>query len=339
MKKINTDLPYFIGAYSINSLIDRISEVKEDAQISWNSLGGSVWSGQQFIDFLNNKENKLDANVTGIAASMGASILPFFDKVKGAKQADIMIHSVSGGANVKQSNKFLYKALSKKINEVVFKNITGHNLKDVMMAEGDKRFDVWFTGADAAKMGLFDSVYDLLDQKANSFENIPVNDLGYELPEHVKVKLGLNKPKEVELNKEEKDNKISTNNKEKNDMEIKDVTASALKAGNPEVYNSISEKAQKAERERVSEILKYAEFDFEKANELIKSGERLAIADVEHFMEKKFNKVKVEELEEGSEEDLIPSKKTASKEENEKKEALAEVEDIVGITDVIEKNK
>lgn len=325
MRKINTDLPYFIGSYSINSLIDKIQSEPEDSEISWNSLGGSVWSGQQFIDFLNNKENKLDANVTGIAASMGASILPFFDKVRGAKQADVMLHSVSGGANVKESNLFLYQALAKKIDEEKFQKITGHKLKEVMTTEGDKRFDVWFTGKEAGKMGLFDEVYDLLDSpKNNTFESLNEQDLGYELPEHVKIKLGLIK----------KENKIEQN---KNDMEIKDVTASALEAGNPEVYNSILEKAQKTERERVSEILKYAEYDFKKANELIESGQKLAIADVEYFMEKKYNKAKVDELEDGSEDDFVPAKKTVSKEEDEKEQALNELRDKTGVNELINK--
>lgn len=325
MRKINSDLPYYIDSFTVNSLIDKINEVGEDSQLSWNSLGGSTWAGQQFIDFLNNKENKLTANVTGIVASMGAVSLPFFDEVIGAKESDIMIHSVSGGPNAKQTNQFLYKALAKKINEPVFKQITGYELKDVMMAEGEDRIDVWFTGDKARKMGLFDKVYSLLDQpKNNLFESLDETELGYELPEHVKVKLGL-----VKENKQEKTNQISTNNK--NDMEIKDVTASLLQTGNPEVYNSISEKAAKAERERVSEILKYAEFDFKKANELINSGEKLAIADVEYFMEKKFNKSKVDELEDNNTKDFVPAKKTASEEEKEKEAALEELRERTGI--------
>lgn len=327
MRKINSELTYYVNPSTINKLIDKINEVNEDSQISWNSLGGSTWAGQQFIDFLNNKTNKLTANVTGIVASMGAVSLPFFDKVIGAKEADVMIHSVSGGPNAKQTNQFLYKALAKKINEPVFKQITGYELKDVMMAEGEDRIDVWFTGDKAKKMGLFDKVYSLLDQpKNNLFESLDETELGYELPKSVKIRLGLIKQ-----------NKISTNNK--NDMEIKDVTASALQVGNPEVYNSISEKAAKAERERVSEILKYAEFDFKKANELINSGEKLAIADVEYFMEKKYNKSKVDELEDNNTEDFVPAKKTVSEEETEKEAALSEIRDFSGVNELIEKNK
>lgn len=333
MRKINTDLPYFIGSYSINSLIDKIQSEPEDCEISWNSLGGSVWSGQQFIDFLNNKENKLDANVTGIAASMGASILPFFDKVRGAKQADVMLHSISGGANVKQSNLFLYQALAKKIDEEKFQKITGHKLIDVMTAEGDKRFDVWFTGKDAGKMGLFDEVYDLLDSpKNNQLRSLTEHDLGYELPEHVKIKLGLVDDKNAQISKlEEKirkdkaklaeyeKNKIEQNT---NDMEIKDVTASALENGNPEVYNAIKNNAAsdatKAELDRVKKILPYLKYDFEKGNEIIESGKDLTIEDVECFMEKKYNKAKIDELEKGSGEAFVPAKKTIPKEEDEK---------------------
>ena len=96
MRKINTDLPVNIYSWTISQLIDLIEENKQDSEVSWDSWGGSVGAGQKFIDYLNNKENKLNANVAGYAASMGAVMLPFFDHVRGAKQADVMIHSVSG---------------------------------------------------------------------------------------------------------------------------------------------------------------------------------------------------------------------------------------------------
>jgi ATP-dependent protease ClpP protease subunit len=314
-KKLNTALPLYIDHESMVQLIDQINLIDEEAEISWNSFGGSVYAGQQFADFLNNKEIKLEANVTGIAASMGASLLPFFDKVKGSEQSDIMLHAASGGggASIKHTNQFLYEALAKKINEETFKEITGHELKAVMLAEGDNVFNVWFTGKDAKKMGLFDEAYNLVSPKSNSL-GLPAN-LGYELPEHIRTKY----------------NQITK------DMEVKDLTAAKLQAENPELYNSIIAVEQK----RVNAIMKYAKYDIEKASELIKSGAELQLEDVEYFMEKKYNSEKIEELEKGSVGDIKPAKVTVDKEKD-KEDAAFEAEikamrEISGINEYLKK--
>jgi len=301
MKKINTELPYFIDHQSINELIEKIDEVGEDSVISWNCFGGSVYAGQQFADYLNNCEKKLDANVSGIAASLGAALLPFFNKVTGAAQCDVMIHAASGGSgsNLRHTNEFLYNALAKKINEETFEKITGKKLKEVMMSEGDQRIDVWFTGKDAKKMGLFDEVYDLLDTKTNSL--LPTNEIGYKIPTYILEKYNTNKKK---------------------DMEIKDVTAAQLQAENKEVYNAILAIGKNSEKERVAEIMNYAKYDIDKANEIIKSGENLKIKDVEHFVEKKFNAAKIESLEIGSTGAVSPAKLTVDKETDKKDEAF-----------------
>ena len=302
MRKINTNLPYFIDVYSMNALINEIEESDDDREISWNSLGGSVYAGQQFADFLNNKEGSLTANVSGIAASMGASLLPFFDKVKGAAQSDIMLHSASGGpgAKMKHTNEFLYEALKKKVDEEKFEKITGYKLRTVMLAEGDERVNVWFTGKDAKQMGLFDEVYDLLNSKNNI--ELPSNDIGYEIPKGIKEKYGYIKKENMSLD------------------------LSKLQSEHKELYDSIVNSVKKAELDRIKKILPYARYDFEKAEELINSGEELSVEHVEYFMEKKYNAQKVQNLEDGSEEDFTPSKETKNKtEKSEKEQALEEL--------------
>lgn len=308
MRKINTNLPYFIDVYSMNALINEIEESDDDREISWNSLGGSVYAGQQFADFLNNKEGSLIANVSGIAASMGASLLPFFDKVKGAAQSDIMLHSASGGpgAKMKHTNEFLYEALKKKVDEEKFEKITGYKLKTVMLAEGDERVNVWFTGKDAKQMGLYDEVYDLLNPKNNI--ELPSNDIGYEIPKEIKEKYGYIKKENMSLD------------------------LSKLQSEHKELYDSIVNSVKKAELERVKAIFKYAKFDFEKAEKLINSGEELSVEHVEHFMEKKYNAQKIQTLEDGSEKDFTPSKETKNKtEKSEKEQALEEINSELGL--------
>jgi len=331
MIKINTDLPTFIYSWTVSELIDLINEVKEDAELSWDSWGGSTGSGQKFVDFLNNREHKLNANVAGYVASMGTVMLPFFNHVKGAKQADVMIHALEGGVKStrKHTNEFLYKALAKKINEAKFKEITGHELKTVMLAEDEDRVDVWFTGEDAEKMGLFDETYDLLD-KAASFKTVDFKDISYDVPENIK-------------NKYTKQAKIVKSNN--NEMEITEVKQADLKSGNPSVYNAIIEEGKKAEQTRVAGIMKYAKYDMDKANELIEKGATLSVENVEHFMEKKFNKTTLTNLENNSVEDLKPGKEATkletekTDEAKEKDAALDVIREQMGTSDLLEETK
>jgi len=322
MKKLNTNLPYYIDSYSIPELINKIEEEKEDVEVSWNSMGGSVYAGQQFADYLNNKENKLNANVTGIAASMGAVLLAFFDNVKGANQSDVMLHSVWGGAasTVAHTNKFLYEALAKKIDEDKFKKITGKELKAVMLAEGEAREDVWLTGKQAKQIGLFDESYDLLKPKANSVE-LPSAEIGYKIPDHIKNK----------YNKVENNTKI--------DMEIKDLKIDDLRSGNPELYNSIVKIGVEQKKAQVNKVAKYAEYDFEKFQELIKNDSDLTPEDVEHFMEKKFNAKKIEDLEEGSSEDIKVAKLTKNEEEKDAafKAEVEAMREASGVNEILKK--
>ncbi|MCP4762378.1 MAG: hypothetical protein GY870_11405, partial [archaeon] len=281
MRKINTDLPEYLYQSTITPLIDLLNIDKEDKEVPWNTFGGSIYAGQRFIDYLNSeREFKIDANITGIVASMGVASLPFFDYVKGAEQSDLMVHSTTGGSNHSHSNEFLYNALAEKINEAKFKEVTGKEFKSVMLAEGDERIDVWITGKQAGYIGFYDETYNLLDKTASLDGKINAKDLEYSLPENIAIKYGL-KPKENKINN--------------NDMEIKDVTIDMLKKNNVDFYNSILKEG----RERVSAISKYAQYDPEKANEIINSGRDLTIEDVEHFMEKKFNKQNIVNLEEG----------------------------------------
>jgi ATP-dependent protease ClpP protease subunit len=325
MKKINTDLPEYIFPFTVSALIDKINEFSEESEISWNSWGGGTGAGQTFIDFLNTKEIKLTANVSGYAASMGAVILPFFDRVIGSKQSDIMIHSVGGGikSTRRHTNEFLLEALRKKVDEKKFKEVTGLELERVMLAEEDERIDVWLTGEKAGYIGFFDETYDLLEDKAALLKGkVDLKELKYDLPQNIAEKYGY----QIKI---------------KNDMEIKDVTKVALKSGNSTVYDEIYDEGKKAEANRVKEIMKYAEFDMDKANEIIESGKEMTKDDVAYFIEKKFNKETIEDLEENSEGELKSSKKTKvtpeKKAEQEKAAAIGDLNDQIGLGEFNEK--
>lgn len=331
MRKINTDLPEYIFQETITALIDKIEESKEDSELPWNTFGGSVYAGQRFIDYLNTpREFKINSNTSGIVASIGTVALAFFDKTRGANQSDLMLHSVAGGSNQEHTNQFFYEAIAKKIDQVKFKEVTGFELKQVMLAKEDERINVWMTGKQAGYIGFFDETYDLLDKAASLSGKINSKELDYELPENIAIKYGL----------KQKQNKIE------NDMEIKDVTVEMLKSGNPTVYNAIKNEGVKENSIEVAKIMKYAKYDPDKAAEMIEKGEKLNVEHVEYFMEKKFNKTTLDNLETNSEGKLNAAKTTVSEkkkeltaEEKEKQDSLEELNERIGITSLLKDKK
>lgn len=335
MKRLTTPYTSSFDNWSTTSLIQEIEKAADDVELAYTSFGGSTSYGQEFARFLSKHTKKVSADVSGMVASMGFYILPFFYGVKGAEQADLMIHSVlSNEAPTKHTAQFFYDALSKKINKQKFAEITGHKLKDVVFATGDQRVNIWITGKQAGEIGLFDETYSLLDKAAGLDKFSIPSFLSYEIPEVVKQKYA-----KVE-------NILITQKQEKNDMDISQLTKDALKSGNPVLFAEIQKEAQVKEQKRVSQISKYAYIDEKKAKEIIESGESLTIEDVEYFMEKKAGLDKVAELEDESSDDFVPTRQVkdapqvkqteSQKKAAEKQAALAEVQAELGISQFVE---
>ena len=77
-KRYNTDLPNIISSFYISRMINELEAFEEnEIEINWLSYGGSVWAGFEFADWLKQTDKKITARVTGLAASMGASLIPF----------------------------------------------------------------------------------------------------------------------------------------------------------------------------------------------------------------------------------------------------------------------
>jgi ATP-dependent protease ClpP protease subunit len=333
MKRIISPHTGSFDNWSTPMLIQEIEKAGEDVELAYTSFGGSTAYGQELARFLNSHTSKVSADVSGMVASMGFYILPFFKHVKGAEQADLMIHSViSNAAPTEHTAQFFYKALSKKINKEKFAEITGFKLKEVVFAKGEERKNIWITGKQAGEIGLFDETYSLLNKAADLGEfNIP-NHLAYEVPTQIKEKYA-------------KVADIIITDKKQNDMDISTLTKEALKSGNPIVYAAIV----KEERERVAKISKYAKFDEKRAQEIIEGGNPLSIEDVEHFMEKKAGLEKVADLESGSEGGFVPTKTTKNepvvaqtpeqKEAAEKQAELDMLDAENGVDSMIEKHK
>jgi len=74
------------------------TDTKEPINIYINSEGGVVYDGLAIIDVINSMNKKVNTICTGIAMSMGASILASGTGVRKAlPNSRIMIHSVSSG--------------------------------------------------------------------------------------------------------------------------------------------------------------------------------------------------------------------------------------------------
>jgi len=312
MKKLYTNHPEVIDNDSINLLINEIQEIEDnEIEISnWTSFGGSVWAGNNFIDYLKTTDKEISVRVSSIAASMGADLLPFFKKTTGAEESDIMIHSTLASMSklAKKTNQQLYDALISKIDDEKFKKITGYYLKDVMFLEGEDRKDIWLTGKEAFEIGLFDEIYNLSTEgktEKTAKEAILkdyklVAGLDYELPDKFKNKTSINKREEV--------------------MKIDE-----LKTSHPQLYVEVLEEGKKqgkdAEKDRVNTWMVFNDIDPEKVKTGIESGELMNEAEKLNLLRKSQSSVLQNDLEDASPEGVTPDKETGKIKTKEQKEA------------------
>lgn len=268
-KTINTDMPEFIGNWSMNRLIDQLEEVEADAKIlDWFSYGGSVLAGWKLADYLNSGDTRITAKVTGLAASMGAALLPYFFQVEGSKQSFVMLHAPVGGGEkvLDKVAKDLTEALSAKIDDAKLEDITGVTVSEMMAQRGEDRKDYWLTGQQAFDIGLYDKLIDVAPQEIQALSKEDLAkasiDLGYSLPEA----LIINTPTAgANEDAENNNNKVLTMDLNKLKTEHPAVYAQVLAEG---VSNGV-----KQEKDRVSAYLVFADVDPETVKNGINSGE------------------------------------------------------------------
>lgn len=258
---------------------------------------------------------------------MGTALLPYFKKVVGSVQSDVMIHSVSTDIkSIKaRKNTELYDLLKAKINEPKFKDITGVELKAVLMAEDEDRKDIWLSGQQAFDVGLFDELIDLTPDELQT-NALLTNDfklsaeLGYNLPEHLSNKAG--------ETKEGKVNNTNTNiNSNNNFMDV-----NKLKAEHPAVYAEVFEagtvegntQGATAEKNRVDSWMVFNDVEPDKVKAGIESGKEMTKAEMMNFMRASQKAEMQNGLESSSAEDLTPDNKVGAVLTGDKKEEEAE---------------
>ena len=235
----------------------------EDVIVRVNSYGGDVFAGFGMATRLREFEGNVTMKVDGLAASMGAAILPYADKVEMSEFAKVMIHRASGNTETEsdrilldQVNVDLRSALESKIDSVKFEEVTGKSMDEVF--KGEKRIDVWLTAKEAKKVGLVDSITSLAPKEKATSElqiNTIAASLGYLAPTF-------------------KAQKENTNNNNKSKTTI--MTIEKFKAENREVYDQIVQIGVTAEKDRVGAFMAYSNIDLEAVKKGIAGGENLS---------------------------------------------------------------
>jgi ATP-dependent protease ClpP protease subunit len=157
-------------ADSIVSQIEAV-EAGEEIEFEIDSGGGEVYRGWRIATAISKHEGKTIANVTGIAASMSAVLLAFFDEVRADEKARIMLHKAyhpwrdyddlkdEEKREIDTFNTKAYEKLSAK------KGADKKFLKEVFLT--DERKDHYMSAKEAKDKGLIDEVYQI-KRKNNS---------------------------------------------------------------------------------------------------------------------------------------------------------------------------
>jgi len=197
------------GAYISNKL--EALEGTDELIIRLHTPGGSVIDGNMIGNTLKSLNRKIHIIIDGMAASMGAVLLTFADKVSIRQNAFIMIHEPQGGGlgTAKDLRSVADVLESMRSNFItVFTSRTGKSVEDVeKWLDGDN----WFDALQAQSEGLVDAIEDLVipQEQMNALRKMKLTAL-YDSPKSEADKKflfennsQLNNSKKIEMNKSE----------------------------------------------------------------------------------------------------------------------------------------
>lgn len=141
----------------------------DDVMVNINCIGGLVKETLGVCNRLSEYSGKVTANITGIAASCASWIPAFCDHVTIRKNASLMIHNATGGANgdyrdLEKASRDL-KTVSEQIAGMLHEK-TGMAIDTILDYMGK---ETYFNAQDAMRLGFVDEI---LDTKAVSFRNL-----------------------------------------------------------------------------------------------------------------------------------------------------------------------
>lgn len=280
-----------IWEFTAERFIEKINELDdaEDVNVWLNSPGGSVFAGWSIIGRLKARTGQFNVFVLGHAASMAFLFTAFADNAEALDVTKFMVHRATGYVRNETDQKILdeinddlLSKLKKRIDNKIFKEVTGTSLDKMWKAED--RIDQWISAKDAKKIGLINKVnrvepakmkaftdkfvafydFDEVTQGSETTEkldpNLTGNSQGSEKPENSDVQGSTEKPNE-NINKSKTDKKM-------NKQEFKN-THPDLYA---EVYGDGEKAGVKTEQNRAQSWLAFLEIDKENVIKAIKEG-------------------------------------------------------------------
>ena len=268
-----------IYSYTAEDFMKSLEENKdEEITLRMNTPGGSVFDGYGMLAKMKEHGN-VTVMLDGMAASMGAFMLPFAKKVIAYDLAKVMIHradAYTGGdetriKNLADINKTLRAKFEKRVDSEKFLEVTGKTLDEVFNAA--ERLDIWLTAKDAKKIGLIDEVRVMTPEIQASISASMGSGFTAIVPK--------------------KDSQNQT-------IIIKKMTKEEFKAKYPEVFASVVSDARKSEQERVEAWMSFQDTDKEAVTAGIASGKAPSIKEITAFAQKAIAQATVKALEAGN---------------------------------------
>ena len=132
----------------------------KDIQIYINSPGGSVSAGLGIYDTMQLVAPDVATICTGLAASMGAVLLPAGARGKRSAlpHSRVMIHQPLGGAQGQASDIEITAREMMKTKRELYEILAAHSGVPIRKIEKDADRDYWLTAAEARDYGLIDEV-------------------------------------------------------------------------------------------------------------------------------------------------------------------------------------
>lgn len=300
MKKIRVNLSY-IDNWSVPDAINQIEqEAEQDLEIKMFSYGGSVLSGFELGKTIQDRSKTTNVDVAGMAASMGAVLLTFFDKVIASNTSQFLIHPVAAYNTKlkKNSGQNIFDTLSAKLNLDVFEEIAGKPLNEVIFGDRTDENDIWLTAEEAQRIGLVHEIYQIAPDSKNEIDSVLDN-------------CPWKRPSTNTIEPDNNTNKMDVNK---------------LKSEFPQVYASIFSEGTKSERVRIQTLNEYREFDAERVDNMIESGESVNASFIKEMAGKAKANAVANAIEEGNEGEVSggTSNNGTTEESNEVKEIEAQ---------------
>ena len=139
-----------------------LNDVKGDAVLNINSPGGDVFAASAIIDSIIERNDPVDAKVSGIAASAAASVALFARKVEMSPMSMLMFHhawsNITGNAKeMRAMSKTLEKIDGTLLDEMTRKTSMSRD-EAIGVLDGDDGNGTFYTAKEAVEAGFADTV-------------------------------------------------------------------------------------------------------------------------------------------------------------------------------------